>query len=300
MNNKKSIRNNFDPEEKTTSGDIGNLLHVSHYDPSEEKKLPEDLLLMRLQKMEDRNSRLENQIEQDTIKLSDVVNTNNKFLSLLAHDLRSPFNEIIGVLDMLNESFDSLDKTEITKFIHIALNSSTKTLTLLDNLLAWTITQNKEKNFNPVKVNVFTVASDELENFNTLAIQKGITLHQCVLPHTYVTADIQMVKAIFRNLISNAIKYSKPGGKIIISATEVGQFIEIEVADTGIGISQKMQKSLFKIDEFHSTDGTEHEQGTGLGLLFCKEFIEMHGGNISIESEPNKGCKVKFELPHYI
>jgi len=300
MNNKKSIKNNFDPQEKPTSEDTGNPLYVSYYDPAGEKKLPEDLLLLRLQQMEDRNTRLEDQIEQDHVKLSEVVNTNNKFLSLLAHDLRSPFNEIIGVLDLLNDSFDSLDKTEITKFINIALNSSTKTLTLLDNLLAWTITQNKEKNFNPVKINLFNVATDELENFNTLANQKGITLHQCVLPNTYVTADLQMVKAIFRNLISNSIKYSSHGGKIIISATQGEQFIEIEVTDNGIGISPKMLKSLFKVDEFYSTAGTEHEQGTGLGLLFCKEFIEMHGGNISIESEPNKGCKVKFELPHYI
>ena len=109
-----------------------------------------------------------------------------------------------------------------------------------------------------------------------------------------------MTKAIFRNLISNAIKYSNPGGQVIISAIEGKQFVEIEVADNGVGISKETQDKLFKIDEFHSSIGTDNEHGTGLGLLFCKEFIDMHGGKIQIESEQGKGCKIKFDLPYYI
>jgi signal transduction histidine kinase len=109
-----------------------------------------------------------------------------------------------------------------------------------------------------------------------------------------------MVKTIFRNLISNAIKYSNTGGTIFISATEAPHFVEIEVKDDGIGIEQKTRQKLFKIDEFHSTSGTNNEQGTGLGLLFCKEFIDLHGGQIQVKSEPGKGSRFIFTLPHYI
>jgi signal transduction histidine kinase len=109
-----------------------------------------------------------------------------------------------------------------------------------------------------------------------------------------------MVKTILRNLIGNAIKYTNNGGEITISATEGKRFIEIVVKDNGIGISPEAQRRLYKIHSFHSTTGTNNEKGTGLGLILCREFIEMHGGNIRIESEPGKGSKFKFTLPHYI
>jgi len=260
----------------------------------------EDYLLQRVQEMEEINSQLDYRISQDTLKLNEVVATNAKFLSLLAHDLRSPFNEIIGALEILHDSFEDLDQTQIDNLVHVAINSATKTLTLLDNLLAWTISQNKEKNFKPVKINIFTVVSEEIENFSTTAAQKRISIQHSVLPELRSTADLQMVKAIFRNLISNAIKYSNLNGEININATEGDQFVEIEVADNGIGISQKTQQKLFKIGEFRSTVGTNNEQGTGMGLIFCKEFVEMHGCTIRCESEPGKGSKFKFTLPRYI
>ena len=103
-----------------------------------------------------------------------------------------------------------------------------------------------------------------------------------------------------RNLINNAIKYSFIGGEIMISAAEAGQFVEITVEDNGIGMKHKALKELFNKDEVHTTRGTNNEYGTGLGLILCKEFVEKHGGNIRIESEPGKGTKIKFTMPHYI
>jgi signal transduction histidine kinase len=141
---------------------------------------------------------------------------------------------------------------------------------------------------------------EEIESLKTLALQKQITMSQSVEPALNVTADLQMVKTIFRNLINNAIKYTHAYGKIVITAVENKQFVEVTVIDNGIGISDEDSKKLFKIDSFHSTPGTRDEKGTGLGLLLCKEFVELHGGNIRIESEAGKGSRFAFTLPHYI
>lgn len=268
--------------------------------PTDNERTGESEMVLRLQKMEEINTQLNDLVEGDKIKLADVVSTNAKFLSLIAHDLRNPFNAIIGILDLLEGSFDDYSRTEIQNLINIANRSAVGTLNLLDNLLAWSASQNTEKNFNPVKINLRELIINEFESFHSSAAQKQISMDHSVIPNLYVTADLQMVKTIFRNLISNAIKFSKPGGTIFISAKEGKRFVEIEVQDNGIGISGKTQKKLFRIDEFRSTSGTNNEQGTGLGLLFCKEFVSRHGGKIWVESEPGKGSKFKFTLPHYI
>jgi signal transduction histidine kinase len=264
-------------------------------DTAAEKKL-----LLRLREMEELNTGLELLVEQRTSKLVEIVSTNAKFLSIIAHDLRNPFSSILGILELLKMSLKELDKNEIEKYVEIIYNSANNTLTLLDNLLVWAVSQNKEKNFRPIKINLYELLREEIENLKTLASQKQITLRHSVKPDLNVTADIQMVKTILRNLISNAIKYTNVNGEIIIDANEVNQYIEIAIKDNGIGISAEDQRKLFKIDAFHSTPGTHDERGTGLGLLLCKEFVELHGGNIRIESEAGKGSIFAFTLPHYI
>jgi len=115
-----------------------------------------------------------------------------------------------------------------------------------------------------------------------------------------ITADFQMVKTIFRNLIGNAIKYTNNGGEITISASERKKIVEVVVKDNGIGISPEVKRELFTSKAFHSTTGTNNEKGTGLGLILCREFVELHGGKILMESESGKGSEFKFTLPHYI
>jgi Signal transduction histidine kinase len=264
-------------------------------DTAAEKKL-----LLQLREMEELNTGLELLVEQRTSKLVEIVSTNAKFLSIIAHDLRNPFSSILGILELLKMSLKELDKNEIEKYVEIIYNSANNTLTLLDNLLVWAVSQNKEKNFRPIKINLYELLREEIENLKTLASQKQITLRHSVKPDLNVTADIQMVKTILRNLINNAIKYTNVNGEIIIDANEVNQYIEIAIKDNGIGISAEDQRKLFKIDAFHSTPGTHDERGTGLGLLLCKEFVELHGGNIRIESEAGKGSIFAFTLPHYI
>jgi signal transduction histidine kinase len=197
-------------------------------------------------------------------------------------------------------SLKEFNKDEIEEYIDIVYNSANNTLVLLDNLLVWAVSQNKEKNFHPVKINLFDLLREEIESLKTLADQKQIEMSHSVETCLNVTADLQMVKTVLRNLINNAIKYSNPNGEIRIMACELKKFVEVSVIDNGIGISDENQKKLFKVDSFHSTPGTHNEKGTGLGLLLCKEFIELHGGNIRIDSQPGKGSRFAFTLPHYI
>ena len=262
--------------------------------------LSEKKLLSQLREMEELNASLEILVEQRTSKLIEIVSTNGKFLSIIAHDLRSPFSSIIGILELLKLSLKEFNKDEIAEYVDIVYNSANNTLILLDNLLVWAVSQNKEKNFKPVKINLYDLLREEIESLKTLASQKQITLKHLINPDLNVAADLQMVKTILRNLISNAIKFTNINGEIIVNATELKQFVEVEVKDNGIGISAENQKKLFQIDTFHSTPGTHDEKGTGLGLLLCKEFVELHGGNILIDSETGKGSRFAFTLPHYI
>ena len=254
---------------------------------------------LRLIELEKVNAQLNILLEERTSKLADVVATNAKFLSILAHDLRSPFQSIIGALDLIQDSYNDKDEIEIEPFIQMATNSANTTLRLLENLLSWTSLQNTEKNFKPVKVDLFHVILGEIENSNPSATQKLIALYHNIKPNLFATADLQMVKTILRNLINNAIKYSYLGGEIHINVIEKGEFFEISIKDNGVGISQNAQRELFQHNELHSTRGTRNEYGTGLGLTICKEFVEMNGGIIWIESEPGKGSKFKFTLPLY-
>lgn len=264
------------------------------------EKTTENELRLRLKKLEEINLQLTNVIKQSEQKINEIITKNNKFVSILAHDLRNPFNSILGFLELIKNNLNNYNKNKIEEFVTIAYNSANNTLDLLNNLLVWTISQNSEKSFNPVKIDLDELLLDEIENLIASAKQKQITLNHSLAANLKVRADLQMVRAILRNLISNAIKYTKPGGEITISALENDKHVEIAIEDNGIGISFEAQKELFKIDSFHSTVGTNNEKGTGLGLLLCKEFVEINGGNILIESEPGKGCELKFTLPQYI
>jgi two-component system sensor histidine kinase/response regulator len=269
-------------------------------DNMDDSKKQDNNLLFRINELKEMNARLENRLEQEKETLNQVVERNAKFLSIVAHDLRNPFNSIIGILEVLTQNIDSYQKNEIAELIRIASGSANNAYKLLEDLLAWSATQNKGKSFDPVKINLRELILSEIDSFSMSASQKHVSIDHSIYQNLYLTADIQMVKTILRNLISNAIKYSNQGGIVLISATEGHQFIEIEVMDNGIGITGNTLKKLFKMEEFRSIRGTDNEPGTGLGLLFCKEFVEIHGGKIWAESKPGKWTKFKFTLPHYI
>ena len=263
-------------------------------------KVTEDQIMLQLKKMAELNANLEQLVEQRTNKLIEVIATNTKFISIITHDLRSPFCSILGGLEVIKQKLEPYKNEDIEEYINHAIASTHKTLNLLESLSEWAISQNAGKSFNPVKINLYNLLKEESESHSNQLKMKQITLHYFIAQNLNVSADLQMVKTILRNLITNAIKYSYTGGEITVSASESNQFVEITVKDTGIGISAEAQRKLFKTDKFHSTAGTNNEQGTGLGLLLCKEFVEMHGGKIHVESRPEKGSKFIFTLPHYI
>lgn len=270
------------------------------YEEVIKEDLPEGQFVKKMHDLEAVNANLENLVEICTKKLTEVVATNAKYLSIIAHDLRSPFASILTVLEVLKDNLKDYNIKETETNIDMAAAAASKTLNLLDNLLPWVISQSKEVSFNPVKINLNELFASEIESINISAGQKHLEVDYSVAPNLNVTADLQMARTILRNLISNAIKFTSSGGKITLCATKSSSFVEIVVRDTGCGMSYETQGLLFKIDTFHSTKGTNNENGTGLGLLLCKEFVEMHGGKIWIESEPGKGSEFKFTLPRYL
>lgn len=260
--------------------------------------LTENRFKLQLQTMEEHNRYLEKLLEQRTKKLAEVVASNTKFLCIIGHDLKSPFAAILFALDLLKGEINNLNKNEVDNYVKIASDSANKALSLLESLLAWAITQNQGRNFNPIKLNLRDLLQSDIEGFTISAKNKHIALNNFIPTYFDVNGDMQMLKTIFRNLISNAIKYTNTHGEITISALQNARFIEISVHDNGIGMTHDAQKKLFKADSFFSTVGTNKEKGTGLGLLLCKEFVEMHGGYIRIESEPNIGSRFIFALPN--
>lgn len=257
-------------------------------------------LIMEIENLKQINTSLELKIELRNSKLLEIISTNGKFLSIIAHDLRSPFSSIIGILELLKLSLKEFNKDEIEEYINVIYNSANNTLVLLDNLLEWALAQNVEKTFKPVIINLSDLIHEEIESLKTSAQQKQITMVQAIEPKLSATADLQMIKTILRNLIGNAIKFTNRYGKIIISASSNNKLVEVAISDNGIGISDQDKKKLFQVEELHSTKGTHNEKGTGWGLLLCKEFVELHGGNLLLESESGKGSRFAFTLPQLI
>jgi len=232
-----------------------------------------------------------------------ISNTSkDKFFTIIAHDLKSPFNAILNFSELLLTNFDKFNvekQKELIGFIH---QSGLNTYKLLENLLLWSSSQRGIIDFNPKLKNLYTISKETVEFLNHTAVAKTITLKNEISEELYVMADKEMLVTILRNLLSNAIKFTPKGGIITINAYKITNennhnYTEISVNDNGVGIPKEKQSQLFKTAEGVSTKGTEDEGGTGLGLILCKEFVEKHGGKIKVESEENKGSTFIFSIP---
>jgi len=221
-----------------------------------------------------------------------------KLMSILAHDLRSSFNKIIGFTGLLIENMKDNNITKSKKYANIIYSSSQKTLDLLDSLLNWVRFQTTEITFNPDLLSLLDVIDDVLELEKLLAEYKGISLNYFSTEDLEVYADENMLKIIIRNLISNAIKFTNSGGAIRIDSFLRKDGIEISISDTGIGIEPEIIKNIFTNHSYSSTLGTQNEKGTGKGLAICKEFIDRHQGEIWAESVLRKSSKFKIILPN--
>ena len=219
------------------------------------------------------------------------------FISILAHDLRSPFTALLGLSDILIENIRIYDIDEIENLLKQIRNSSQDTFTLLEDLLKWTSTQSGKIPFKPQNLNFTDICKNILKTLNTNAAAKNIDIKNYIADHICVFADIDMLKTVLRNIVSNAIKFTNNGGIISISSEESFGIAIITVSDNGIGIKPDKLTKLFDISQRQTTIGTAKETGTGLGLILCKEFIEKNGGKIWVKSEYGKGSEFKFSLP---
>lgn len=239
----------------------------------------------------------EKALRDSEVKLRELNAQKDKFFSIIAHDLKSPFNAIMGFSELLMDQINEKNYNGIDEYAKIIGQSSQRAFDLLINLLDWSRAQTGRMEYNPEKFELVDVIRENVILFDVIAGQKAITINN-VLPHEItVFADKPMVSTVFRNLITNAIKYTRQGGEINISAEKRAKEILVSVSDNGIGIAPGRLESLFRIDESNSTPGTNNEKGTGLGLILCKEFVEKHGGKIWVESEEGKGSVFYFSLP---
>lgn len=239
----------------------------------------------------------EKKLKENEASLRELNATKDKFFSIIAHDLRSPFNSILGYSDILEKQIQENDFDGIERYSQIINKSSVIAMDLLSDLMDWSYSQTGTMKFCPEDIDLVDLIKKTTTLLNYSALQKSITFHTELPNYMIVSADKAMVSSILRNLISNAIKFTKPGGEIIISTEQKPDKLIVSVADNGVGIKPEAIKKLFRIDGNYSTIGTQNEKGTGLGLILCKNFIEKHGGEIWVESELGKGSKFWFTIP---
>jgi len=250
------------------------------------------------QKIIDTNYKL----EKSKSKLIESNKTKDLFFSIIAHDLKNPFNAMAGFIELLLEDFDKFNNQKKKKFLGYIYESIQNANKLLENLLLWSRSQQNRIDFKPEKINLKSIAEESITILKHTASNKKITIINKIEKNLFVNADKNMLLTIFRNLISNAIKFTKVDGEIsilsnIISDKNKHKLVQITVKDNGIGIPKENRENLFNLSIKTTSMGTEKEKGTGLGLVLCKKFIIKHGGKIWFESEINKGSDFHFTIP---
>jgi PAS domain S-box-containing protein len=247
----------------------------------------------------------ETEIQMKNIELSELNASKDKFFSIVAHDLRSPFNGFLGLTRMMSENIHDFTLLELQEISKDMQASASNLFALLENLLEWSRMQRGVTEFNIETCNLSSVINKNIDLVNEYSKQKNIEIKIAIAEEFKISADLPMLNTILRNLISNAIKFTPRGGKIEIGTSfrpSEGYIIhpsggyEIYVKDTGIGMNEETIRKLFRIDRDISHKGTDGEASTGLGLILCKEFVEKHGGNIRVESEVGKGSTFYFSL----
>lgn len=244
------------------------------------------------------NSKRDEELLLQSKKQLEIANAaKDKFFSIIAHDLRNPFQHLVNTTELLlSELGQNIDPSakELATIIH---NSARYSYGLLEDLLLWSRSQMNSMEYYPQNIPLSEYVQSELKLTNNLADKKGIKLTVSIPKKLNVYADENMLKFILRNLLTNAIKFTKRGGTIKLSAGKTKSHSYISVEDTGIGMTKSEIDSLFKIGKRYSSLGTEKEKGTGLGLVLCNEFIKYHGGKIVVKSKIDQGSNFKFTLP---
>ena len=236
-------------------------------------------------------------IQEANDELTKLNTTKSRIFSIIAHDLRNPFNAVSGFSEILLEEYRILPPETIEKYLNLIYDSSKNGNLLLGNLLQWSRNQTGNIAFEPVHLNLLLVAKETYNLLEGTAHKKKINIKLQIDPDVFVNADENMLKTILRNLLSNAIKFTSENGIITINSSVKSDYVEVCVNDSGIGIREEKIPLLFNIETNTSTNGTSHESGTGLSLILCKEFVDKHNGRIWVETKLGIGSQFKFTLP---
>jgi two-component system sensor histidine kinase/response regulator len=235
--------------------------------------------------------------EKQDHKIQKLLNDKNQFFSIISHDLRGPLGSAVSLSELLVEDIQQYSRQEIKEISEALYQSNKNVYKLLENLLEWSRVQTGMINFSPKKIVLNALINENIELNKNAALNKNINLLFESAEIIEVEADKNMIDTILRNLLSNAIKFTDKNGEVEVKLLKTDQKVEIAITDNGIGIPDDIKEKLFKINRKVIQKGTENETGSGLGLLLCSEFINMHRGKIWVESKQGKGSVFKFTLP---
>ena len=241
----------------------------------------------------------EEALKKSETRLKELNATKDKFFSIIAHDLKNPFTCLLGTTELLSEKINTMDKEQVRELVQILNDSAKSGYEILQNLLDWSRSQTGMLTYNPGMINLKKLIDDNISDLRLPSSKKEIIVFSDVKADMPVFSDKNIINAVLRNLLNNAIKFTHRFGTVKISAVNDGNEVTVSVTDTGIGIPEKNIDDLFRIDTKYSRPGTGMEQGTGLGLKICKEFIEMQGGKIRVESIVNEGSEFIFTVPAF-
>lgn len=241
---------------------------------------------------------IEQEIKNKNEALRNLNAEKDRFFSIIAHDLRSPFNGFLGLTELMVNESNNLSAEEIEHFSKLMRESALNLFRLLENLLEWSRMEQGLIPYNRLKLQLILLINESLTNIVDAASVKEIEIKIKISPDFEVFADKNILQSVIRNLVSNAVKFTPKGGFIEILADRNPDFTLISIKDTGIGMNQSIIENLFTLNNQSNRTGTNEEPSTGLGLILCKTFIEKHGGKIDVESQEGKGSVFKIALPN--
>jgi len=242
--------------------------------------------------------RIERELEQKNMELESSNQEKDKFFSIIAHDLKGPFSSMVGLTGIMAENSETIDSHDQSQLIKTLYLTSKKVYALIEDLLEWSLIKRGRFDFQPVTLKAKEAIQEVVSGLSEMTKKKSVKIEVDVLPELLFQADLKMFQSILRNLISNAVKFSNPDGRITVVAQDTKEgSVQISIADNGIGMDPTLIGQLFQIDANVGRPGTDGESSNGLGLVLCKEFVEKHQGSIWAESEEDKGSVFHFTLP---
>lgn len=239
----------------------------------------------------------EEELARANEELKELNRQKDKLFSVISHDLRNSISGTLGIYDLILEDYEALPKEELVEYLTVLSERAKNTNELLQDLLQWSKNQFQEVTLDFQKLNLAEVTTAVFSRVRSNAEGKGIELKNQVPNSVFVQADLNLLSTILRNLITNGIKFSHPGGEVAVCAESKNNEVEISITDKGVGIEKEALDKILDKKRNYTTQGTSGEKGSGLGLDLCIDFVEKHGGELRVESEPGEGSSFTFTLP---